>query len=185
MNEKVEKIVIYVAFDPSGGETIHEAFVMYMIGDQVSEIYNMSMFFDETSEESIRDGIFDEETDSRFIDKEKTKLHLMTLEGTENYMEQIFEMINVLDAKGDIEYVIYNESVSHSDFFYDLEEYIQNKDDYFLPVKFCDVFVVDSDIGSLLTKYGLTNHSYSKDSPISCAVYTGILFDIGIGRYHQ
>lgn len=178
-NSHVTKAVIYVVDTEDGPE---EAIVMMMKGSTALMIDILGPNVDESNDNLVAD-IFTEETDSRFMSPEFTSLRVKNIEGAGSFIAEIGEILQEYDERYSPDYILYKDNQEgKTDFFDDLEEYLQMVHDDLTPIHFRDIFIYESDIAVLLKKFDIEDHMYSKQSPLSCAFHAGILFDLGIGR---
>jgi hypothetical protein len=185
----VSKIIIYASPDIDDHDLVQEVVIFAMQGVKVLRAKIIGSLIDSSDADKIIEDIMNEETDSRFMSSEFTNVEVKKIDGDNDlFIQEIFETLvkftvylNTIDAE--YEYIIYN-SNSNLDpgFFEDLFDYVSDKNDDLIPTHFTDVFSEEPDLDDLLTKYQITDHMHSKESSISCAVYTGIFLDISLGK---
>ena len=179
----VNKLVIFATASDVDPELIEEVVVLVMKGVKVTNVYIAGRAIDESNIEGIIEDILNEESDSRFIDARATEFQFKNISGHNSlFGDYISEIVLYHDRKDSLDYVVYNSENASDDLYDDLYDFMLDVDDTLTPTNFKDVYTYDSDILNLINKFGIKDHMYSRDSSLMGALYTGILFDISLGK---
>jgi hypothetical protein len=192
-NSTVSKLVIYAKFEDSSDEIIEDIAILLMIGSKVLRCKVIGKNVDDTDEELGQD-ILDEETDARLFDKH-TKFKFKRIDSDHQLLiEETFETLNKFrktlvrltgQEDEDCEYVIYHDNsdnTSPTGFYSYLEEYIEQRDDLIVPIRFKDIFNSLESPKTILARYGFTDINYIESSSVSVGSFVGVSFDLSLGK---